>query len=101
MRRSELLDDPRDMINDFKAGVSFENLQYKYRASYYTIKKILVEEGLVMSKNTLRVLEHDRIEKQYSNTIVLKYQQGQTIMSLAKEFDIPYSRVRNILIRHA
>ena len=100
MRRSELLEDPQNMIDDFKAGVSFENLQYKYRASYYTIKKILVAEGLYKSKSTLRVLEHDRIEEQWSNTIVLRYQNGQTMMSLAKEFNIPYSRVRRILIRH-
>ena len=101
MRRSELLDDPQDMINDFKAGVSFENLQYKYRASYYTIKKILVGEGLLKSRSTMEVQRHREIEARYSNTIVLKYQNGQTLMSLAKEFDIPYSRVRNIIIKHA
>lgn len=86
------------LIKDFQEGKSYDYLCKTYHHKFKTIKKILLENNIDISKRDRKNYKTDKkITEEEINLICKIYLQGKSLNYLSKMFDISVEKIRKII----
>lgn len=93
--KNNALSNSREIIKDFESGLKFRDLTKKYKTSYDSIKKVLVENGFEMKadRNKTKVLvDVDEMARLYSSG----YNKSEIAKKMNVSRDVVYYRLKQV-----
>ena len=85
------------LIKDYYAGLTYDELCQKYHHKFYTIKKILSENK---NRSRKKYVSNKDINEELIQKICNNYEEGRSLNWLSKTFSISKEKIRKILVNN-